>query len=157
MDKVELSQRLLSYGLTLDPNLVLCNRRVVDEAAEALVLSETATIEALQAQVAAKDAENGMRALWRPISELLDIYQQPLMIASPKLIHGDSNVFGISDAYWQDDPDHVDGGEWRCVDFDMCNDEFQTQVLAKADVTHFLIPEGPWTETEIAALGQGEG
>lgn len=69
------------------------------------------------------------------------------MIASPKLIDLDSNPQGISDGYWQDTTGPEEG-EWHCVGFDMCNDEFQTKVLAKNDVTHFLIPEGPWDETE---------
>jgi hypothetical protein len=94
---------------------------------------------------------SGMAALWRPIGDLLDIYQQPLWIASPKLINGDTNPLGISDGYWQDTTGPEEG-EWRCVGFDMCNDEFQTQVLAKGDVTHFLIPEGPWAGEELKAL-----
>lgn len=88
---------------------------------------------------------------WRPISELADLYQQPLWIASPKLIHGDANPLGIAEAYWQD----IDGpeeGEWRTTAFDMCNDEWDTISLAKDDVTHFLTPHGPWSPEELAGL-----
>jgi len=85
---------------------------------------------------------------WRSISELSDIYQQPIWIASPSLIDGDRNPLGISDAYWQD-TDGPEQGEWRCVDFDMCNDEFMTAVLRPNEVTHFLIPNGPWSADEV--------
>lgn len=102
-----------------------------------------------------------MRGLWKPIAELTDWYQQPLWIASPKLIHGDSNPLGISDGFWQDDagdmlhPSRPGENAWKAVGYDMCNDEFQTVYIAKDDVTHFLIPEGPWTPEELETLEQG--
>lgn len=89
-------------------------------------------------------------SFWKPIAELADKYQQPLMIASPKLIHGDSNPLGISDGFWQDDEG------WKCVGWSMHHDEFYTITLAEADVTHFLIPEGPWTAAELEALESAE-
>ena len=101
-----------------------------------------------------------MKNLWRPIAELTDLYQQPLMIASPALIHGDSNPLGISDGFWQDDAgEHYleleEGkGAWRCVGYDMCNDEFSTLHLPFEAVTHFLIPEGPWSAEELETLEQ---
>lgn len=91
-----------------------------------------------------------MKHLWKPIAELTDLYQQPLMIASPKLIHGDSNPLGIAEGYWQDEG--PEQGEWRTTAFDMCNDEWNTISLAREEVTHFLIPEGPWSAEELAAL-----
>lgn len=110
--------------------------------------------DALQAMTASpREVRLGV---WRPISELADLYQQPLMIASPELIHGDKNPLGISEAFWQDDAGDYIGkpgeGAWRCVDYDMCNDEFQTLHLAQDAVSHFLIPEGPWTVEEARAL-----
>lgn len=90
-------------------------------------------------------------SVWREISELEDIYQQPIWIASPKLIHGDSNPLGIAEAYWQDDTGPSEG-KWRTTSFDMCNDEWNTISLEKEDVTHFLIPTGPWTQIELEAL-----
>lgn len=93
---------------------------------------------------------------WRPISELTDLYTQPIMIASPKLIDGDSNPLGISDGFFQDDAGEYVGqpgkGAWCYVGFDMCNDEFQNQYLAEEDVTHFLLPNGPWTPEEAEAI-----
>lgn len=110
-------------------------------------------------QTAADNAlveKHTMRKLWRPIAELADLYQQPLWIASPKLIHGDSNPQGIAEAYWQDaDWQDLGGhvqGEWRTTSFDMCNDEWNTISLARDDVTHFLIPEGPWLDVEAKQL-----
>lgn len=92
-----------------------------------------------------------MRNLWRPIADLTDLYQQPIWIAAPALIHGDSNPLGIAEAYWQD-TDGPEEGEWRTTSFDMCNDEWNTISLPKDAVTHFLIPEGPWTAEEAEAL-----
>lgn len=82
---------------------------------------------------------------WKPIALLTDLYQQPLMVASPKLIHGDSNPLGISQAYWQD-TEGPGQGEFRCADFDMCNDEYCTRSISFEHVTHFLIPTGPYPE-----------
>lgn len=112
----------------------------VPDALTPAVLNELALAVAAQSQ-------------WRPIAELEDLYQQPLWIASPKLIHGDSNPLGIAEGYWQDDG--CQGGEWRTTSFDMCNDEWNTISLAKDDVTHFLIPEGPWTPEERETLEHG--
>lgn len=75
---------------------------------------------------------------WLPIDQLHDKHQQPLMLASPELICLDTNPFGISEGFWQDDVG------WRCVGYDMNNDEFNTINLAYEDVTHFLIPQGPF-------------
>jgi hypothetical protein len=88
---------------------------------------------------------------WKPISELADIYQQPLWIASPKLIHGDSNPLGIAEGYWQDTTGPEEG-TWRTTMYDMCNDEWYNVELVKEDVTHFFIPIGPWTVTQLAEL-----
>ena len=85
-----------------------------------------------------------MRNLWKPIGELENLYQQPIWIASPKLIQGDSNPLGIAEAYWQDEFG-PEVGSWRTTSFDMCNDEWDTISLKKEDVTHFLIPEGPYS------------
>ena len=87
-----------------------------------------------------------MKGLWKPISELSDLYQQPLMIASPKLIDADRNPLGISEGFWQDDEG------WIAVQWCACHDEFHTVTLAKEDVTHFLIPEGPWTAQEVEEM-----
>ncbi len=88
---------------------------------------------------------------WQPITELKNLYQQPLWIASPKLIQGDSNPLGIADGYWQDTigPEQ---GEWKTTAYDMCNDEWYTTSLAKDDVTHFLIPESPYSSEELEQL-----
>lgn len=82
--------------------------------------------------------------VWRPIKELSNIYRQPIWIASPRLVHADSNVHGIAEAYWQD-TEGPEEGEWRTTEFDMCNDEWNTITLTKEEVTHFLIPIGPWS------------
>ena len=104
---------------------------------------------------------------WRPIAELEDLYTQPLMLASPKLVDLDTNQVGISDGYWQDavefegmteeDKQHAaDGGYWVVTGWDMCNDEATTVKLLKGDVTHFLIPVGPYDvieDSEAADFG----
>ena len=98
--------------------------------------------------------------MWRPIAELTDLYQQPLWLASPALVDLDTNQLGVSDGYWQDMPAEFDnmtdedvlyasdGGYWVVRGFDICNDEFTTIKLAKSDVTHFLIPVGPYKVIE---------
>jgi hypothetical protein len=88
---------------------------------------------------------------WRPIWELADRYHQPLLLASPVLIHGDKNPLGIADGFWQD------GEGWVVADWCMCHDTFHRRVLAEPDVTHFCIPNGPWSGDELAALeAQGD-
>lgn len=87
---------------------------------------------------------------WELITKLPDIYIQPIWIASPKLIDGDSNPLGIAEAYWQDGD--VGEGEWRTMSFDMCNDEWNTISLGIEDVTHFLLPAGPYTPEELERL-----
>lgn len=94
---------------------------------------------------------HSLKSTWRPIAELDNIYQQPLWIASPKLIHADANPLGIAEGYWQDTED-PNKGEWRTTQFDMCNDEWNTISLNKEDVTHFLIPQGPWSAEELEKL-----
>jgi hypothetical protein len=88
-----------------------------------------------------------MKNLWRPIEELTNRYQQPLMIAAPCLIHGDSNPLGIAEGFWTD----ICEG-WQTTTYDMCNDEWNTVVIPAEAVTHFLIPEGPWTQEECDTL-----
>ncbi len=90
-----------------------------------------------------------MRSLWKPIAELKNRYQQPLMLASPKLIDGDCNIQGIADGYWQDDEG------WICAGYDMHNSEYTTLTLAYEDITHFLVPEGPWTAIELEKFEHG--
>lgn len=104
--------------------------------------------------------EQMTKGLWQPIAELADLYQQPLWLASPKLVDLDSNQLGISDGYWQDMPEQfdnmteqdkeyaADGGYWVVRGFDMCNDEFTTVKLKKSAVTSFLIPIGPYDVIE---------
>lgn len=92
---------------------------------------------------------------WRPITELEDLYAQPLLLASPRLVDLDCNPVGISDGFWQDSVEFdgmtdeealfaAEGGHWVVRGWDMCNDEFTTLRLRKADVTHFLVPVGPY-------------
>lgn len=88
-----------------------------------------------------------MKELWKPIEKLQDKYQQPLLIAAPCLIHADSNPLGIADGFWND----ICEG-WQTTTFDMCNDEWNTVIIPAEAVTHFLIPEGPWTQEECDAL-----
>ena len=96
---------------------------------------------------------------WRPIAELEDLYQQPLWVASPKLVDLDTNQVGVSDGFWQDATEFegmseedalyaADGGYWVVRGWDMCNDEFTTVKLRKDDVTHFLIPISPYEVIE---------
>lgn len=80
---------------------------------------------------------------WHPIEMLTDRYQQPIWIASPELLCGDSNPTGCAEAYWQD-TEGPQQGEWRTTQFDMCNDEWNTITLPHSAVTHFLIPVGPY-------------
>lgn len=98
---------------------------------------------------------------WRPIAELEDLYQQPLLLASPRLVDLDCNQVGISDGFWQDCGEFddmteedkqfaADGGYWVVRGWDMCNDEFTTVHLRKGDVTHFMIPIGPYEVNEDA-------
>ena len=79
---------------------------------------------------------------WRPISDLVDIYTQPLWIASPDLIDGDANPLGIADGYWQDDEG------WKTTRYCMQHDEWHTITLPLEAVTHFMIPIGPFSEAD---------
>ncbi|TRO96749.1 hypothetical protein FKB34_01910 [Glycocaulis profundi] len=98
-----------------------------------------------QGHAALRKAESApMR--WRPISELADRYHQPLLLASPVLIDGDKNPLGIADGFWQDDEG------WVVADWCMCHDTFHRRVLAEHDVTHFCIPNGPWSGDDLAAF-----
>lgn len=95
------------------------------------------------------------KGLWIPIDQLEDKYTQPLWLASPRMVDLDTNQLGISDGFWQDSVEFAemteedklyaaDGGHWVVTGWDMCNDEATTVKLFKADVTHFLIPIGPY-------------
>lgn len=96
-----------------------------------------------------------MKELWRPIGQLANLYQQPLWIASPSLINLDANPLGIAEGYWQD-MTGPEEGVWMTTQYDMCQDCWDTVGLPKDAVTHFLIPEGPWTTEEAEALSQGD-
>lgn len=82
------------------------------------------------------------KGLWFPITELTNKYHPKLMIASPKLIDGDSNPEGVSSGYYQDDEG------WVVIGWDMNNDEPTKIILAEEDVTHFMYCEGPYEKDE---------
>lgn len=78
--------------------------------------------------------------LWFPISELPDKYEQRIMLASPKLVDGDTNPEGVSTGFWQDEEGWIVNG------WDMCNDEPVKIVLDYEDVTHFMYVVGPYVK-----------
>src|SRR5690554_6816312 len=65
-----IAQRLSDYNLTLDPNVVFCDRRVVDEAVAALAARD-AEIERLREASAVVDNYEGKNALIRDLTDAL--------------------------------------------------------------------------------------
>jgi hypothetical protein len=79
---------------------------------------------------------------WHPIDELVDLYEQRILLASPKLIDGDANPEGISTGFWQDDEGWIVNG------WDMCKDQPTKITLDRKDVTHFAYALGPFSSEE---------
>lgn len=72
---------------------------------------------------------------WILIEELVDKYEDSLLIAAPELVDGDFNIHGVSRGYYCDELG------WIGTGWDSCNDE---PTNLPCNPTHFIRIVGPY-------------